>query len=148
MELTEKVKSCQKLIDSSVLYDIFVSNDRLDIRAKELLRKLAKSRAILLIHPLVIIEVLSLIKYRVGVEGEKIARKELYDIGKYRVLEIKTGLSKQILDLFEKNREIGLIDAILIQYCLEKKTGLVTFDKKQEEVWRRLRKKLETRKMK
>jgi predicted nucleic acid-binding protein len=128
------------LVDTNVLFAIFTESDRLNVKAVELMEKFALMKNIkFLIHPLVIIETLSLIKYRSGIEGEKTARKELFDPKKYEILEVKISLDIKTMKIFEKENDIGIIDTILIRYCLDNKIELVTFDKEMERIWKKLR---------
>ncbi len=130
------------LVDTSVLYAIFVNSDRLYDKARKLMVEVAKKEdAILMIHPLVLLEVLSLIKYRGGLSGEKIVRKELYNSKKYKILEIPIIVDEKIIKMFEKYPEIGVVDTELIEYCLENKIELMTFDKNMEMVWEKLKRK-------
>jgi len=139
MELTEMEKNY--LLDTNILFAIYTENDRLNARAREIIGEISKNKNIkLLLHPLVLVETLSLLKYRSGIEGEKMVRKELFDPKKYLILEETIGLDTRTIKTFEKEPEIGIIDTILIQYCLDKKIELVTLDREMENVWKKLQK--------
>jgi len=139
MELTEMEKNY--LLDTNILFAIYTENDRLNARAREIIGEISKNKNIkLLLHPLVLVETLSLLKYQSGIEGEKIVRKELFDPKKYLILEETIGLDTRTIKTFEKEPEIGIIDTILIQYCLDKKIELVTLDREMENVWKKLQK--------
>jgi predicted nucleic acid-binding protein len=128
------------LLDSSVLYAIYTTEDRLSVKADELLKKISKEKETkLVVHPLVIIEVLSLIKYRAGIASEKFARKEIFDTNKYEILKVTINLTMKTINNFEKNESVGIIDMILIEYCLDNQIELLTFDKKMNEVWKKLK---------
>lgn len=128
------------LIDSNVLYAIFVKEDRLHVETDKLLKRISKEHGSkLVVHPLVIIEVLSLIKYRAGIVSEKLARKEIYNIKKYEVLDETINLTVKTINNFEKHENVGIIDMILIEYCLNNRIELLTFDKKMGEVWKKLK---------
>jgi len=128
------------LLDTNVLFAFYTENDRLNAKARDLLVKISKIKNIrLLLHPLVLFETLSLIKYRSGISGEKLARKELYDPKKYLIIEEVFDLNMGIIKMFEKEPSIGIIDTVLIQYCLKNKVELVTLDKDMEAVWRKLK---------
>lgn len=128
------------LLDSNIVYGLYDEQDRLHLRAIEEVNKLSKSgRAVIWLHDLVIIEVLTLIKYRQGLKAEKAVKKELFDKNKYKQTEETAKLTERSINIFEKVEKIGLIDAILIDYCLTNKIELVTFDKKMAEVSKKLR---------
>lgn len=130
------------LLDSNVLFAIYTENDRLNVKAQEWLLKISKRKNIkILIHPLVLIETLTLIKYRSGIESEKLVRKELFDPKKYLILEEQISLDVKTIDIFEKESSIGIVDTMIIQYCLKNKIELVTFDIEMNNVWKKLKRK-------
>jgi len=128
------------LLDTNIIFAIYNENDRLNARARKVIEEISKNKKVkLLIHPLVLIETLSLLKYRTGIEGEKMVRKELFDPKKYIVLEETISLDTKVIKMFEKEPEIGIVDTILIQYCLDKKIELATLDREMESVWKKLK---------
>lgn len=138
MELIEMEKNY--LLDTNIIFAIYNENDRLNARARKVIEEISKNKKVkLLIHPLVLIETLSLLKYRTGIEGEKMVRKELFDPKKYIVLEETISLDTKVIKMFEKEPEIGIVDTILIQYCLDKKIELATLDREMESVWKKLK---------
>ena len=128
------------LLDTNVLFAVYTEDDRLNAKAREILGEISKKHDIkLLLHPLVLVETLYLVKYRSGINGEKIVRKELFDPKKYLILEETINLNSGIIKMFEKEPGIGVIDTMLIQYCLKNKVELVTLDREMENIWKRLK---------
>lgn len=138
MELTEMDENY--LLDTNVLYALYLDNDRLHSKAVEKILELSKiKKSKILLHPLVLIEILSLIKYRSGVESVSLVMKDFDDVRKYLKIDEPIILTKKTYKIFEKYPRIGLIDASLIDYCVKNKVNLVTFDKEMDEVWRKLK---------
>jgi len=138
MELTEMGENY--LLDSNVLYALYLDEDRLHSRAVKKISELTKKKKIkLLIHPLVLIEILSLIKYRSGIESVLLVMKELDDITKYFKIEEPIIITTETYKLFKKYPKIGIIDASLIYYCLKNKINLVTFDIEMDKIWQNLK---------
>lgn len=137
MELIEMAENY--LLDTNVIYALYLDDDRLHSRAVNELSKFSKREFKLLLHPLVLIETLSLVKYRSGMEGLKLLMKELNDEKKYLKIDEPIVLTEKTYKIFEKYPRIGLVDASLIDYCLKNKMNLVTFDKEMDEVWRKLK---------
>ena len=127
------------LLDSNILYALYLDNDRLHLEAKKEILSLVKQKNCkLLIHPLVLIEVLSLVKYRNGIEKVRMIMSELDDVKKYFKIDEPIILDAKVYKIFEKYPKIGLIDASLINYCLKNRINLVTFDEEMKKVWREL----------
>jgi predicted nucleic acid-binding protein len=80
----------------------------------------------------------SLIKYRRLENWKKHARRlingKLFKIDSAYEFD-PDGLAWKLV---MKEENIGMVDAIEIEHCLNNGEELVTFDKKQEEVWRKL----------
>lgn len=141
MELTEMDENY--LLDTNVLFALYVDEDRLHLKATKKIRELSqKKKTRLLIHPLVLIEILSLVKYRNGIESANLVIEDLNKREKYLRIEEPVVLTTEIFNIFKKYPRIGLIDACLINYCLKNKINLVTFDKEMNEVWKKLETKL------
>lgn len=131
------------LLDTNVLFALYVDEDRLHLKATKKIRELSqKKKTRLLIHPLVLIEILSLVKYRNGIESANLVIEDLNKREKYLRIEEPVVLTTEIFNIFKKYPRIGLIDACLINYCLKNKINLVTFDKEMNEVWKKLETKL------
>jgi predicted nucleic acid-binding protein len=127
------------LLDSNILYALYVDEDRLHSKAvKKIFELSKKKKSKLLIHPLVLIEILSLVKYRNGIESALLVINDLSKINKYLKIEEPIIFTTEIYKIFEKYPRIGLIDASLINYCLKNKINLVTFDKEMEKIWNEL----------
>jgi len=138
MELTEMGENY--LLDSNVLYALYLDEDRLHSKAVKKILELTKKKKIkLLIHPLDLIEILSLIKYRSGIESVLLIMKELDNTAKYFKIEEPINISMETYKLFKKYPRIGLIDASLIDYCLKNKINLVTFDIEMDKIWQKLK---------
>lgn len=138
MELTEMAENY--LLDSNVLYALYLDEDRLHSKAVKKISELAKKKkSKLLVHPLVLIEILSLIKYRSGIESAMLVINDLSNIKKYLKIEEPIILNTETYKIFEKYPKIGLIDASLINYCLKNKINLVTFDVEMDKIWGKLK---------
>ncbi|MFZ2152811.1 MAG: PIN domain-containing protein [Microgenomates group bacterium] len=138
MEQIEMEKYSQKAIDSNVLVGVFLPDDRLEHKALEIFRKLGKGGFGIYVHPLVLIETLSILKYKGGV---KLAIESKKTILSNFLTDNNMGLvSESSEKYFEKYANIGMVDAILLDYCLKNKMELITLDKTLNEVWKRLSK--------
>lgn len=137
MELIEMGENY--LLDSNVLYALYLDDDRLHTEAIKKILEISKNKnSNLLIHPLVLIEILSLIKYRSGTKKAVFVIEDLNNIKKYLKIDEPIILTTEIYKLFKKYPKIGLIDASLINYCLKNKINLVTFDKEMNVIWKKL----------
>lgn len=131
------------LLDTNVLFALYVDEDRLHLKAtKKIIELSQKKKTRLLIHPLVLIEILSLVKYRNGIDSANLVIEDLSKREKYLRIEEPIVLTTEIFNIFKIYPRIGLIDACLINYCLKNKINLVTFDKEMNEVWKKLETKL------
>ena len=124
------------MIDSNVLVGLFLPGDRLNNRAFEVMNELEKEKKKLFVHPLVLIETLSILKYRnslkLAIEAKKIILKSF-------VTDRNLGIiSEKAEKIFERYEKMGLVDTILIDYCLTNKLELITFDKEMDKLWRKL----------
>lgn len=137
MERTEMEKYTQKTIDSNVLIGLFLPGDRLRKRSYEVMNKLEKEKIKIFIHPLVLIETLSILKYRNGLELAVEAKKMIL---KSFVTDRNLGImSEKAEKIFDKYEKVGLIDTMLIDYCLTNKLELITFDNEMNEIWKKLK---------
>ena len=137
MELIEMGKNFQKTIDSNVLIGVFLPGDRLEEKATEILKKINTSEKRLFVHPLVLIEVLSILKYKGGLELAIKSKKII--LSNFESEEKLGSITKRAGRIFEKYRKIGMVDAILLDYCLDNKVELVTLDKEMEKIWEKLK---------
>lgn len=128
------------LLDSNVLYALYLDEDRLHARAVKKILEISENKSSkLLIHPLVLIEILTLVKYRSGIKKAMLVIDDLNNIKKYLKIDEPIILTNRTYKLFEKYPKIGLVDASLIDYCLNNNINLVTFDKEMNDVWGKLR---------
>jgi len=127
------------LVDSSLLVSLFNSEDRQHRRAILRIGRLSGEETCVLIHPLVFIETLSVLKYKAKKIELKETRKVLEDKKRFKKIEEGISVDEGAIEIFERYEKIGMIDAILIQEAIRNGWELVTFDKKMEEVWKRLK---------
>lgn len=132
------------LVDSNVLIGFFDKNDRQNKRAREKFVQIRKDELILILHPLVYIETVSIIKYAqnrgVNVDFRK-SKKGLDDAKVWTLVNWEgIDLKSKCFKLFNKKNRLGLIDAMLIYECLDNDYELVTFDKEMEKVYLELKK--------
>lgn len=131
------------LLDSNVLIGLLDKNDRLHQRVKSVLVSLKEKKPVLIIHPLVYIETLTILKYKQRQEGNISfveCKRKLDNIRVWSHISW-SGISQKCkgLKFFQADNNLGLIDAILIQECLDNNYGLITFDGGMEKVWKRLK---------
>lgn len=127
------------LLDSNVLIGLLDKNDRLHQRAKSALISFKEKNPILIIHPLVYIETLTILKYKQRQEGgvNFVACKKNLDNIRIWSQVSWGGLNQKgkSIKLFQADNNLGLVDAILIEECLDNNYELITFDQELEKVW-------------
>lgn len=127
------------MLDSNVLIGLLDKNDRLHQRAKSALISFKEKNPVLIIHPLVYIESLTILKYKQRQEGGVnfvMCKQNLDNIRVWS--QISWGGINQKgkgAKLFLSDNNLGLVDAILIQECLDNNYELITFDKELEKTW-------------
>lgn len=131
-------KSRDKLIDSSVIMALFNLEDRQHQKALELFETIEKENWRIKISCITIIEIVSLMKYR-RIEGWQEYAESLMD-GSLFLVDSSYAMDKNDLawQLLVKEENIGMVDAIEIEHCLTHGEGLLSFDKKQNEVWEKM----------
>jgi len=134
-----KTKIKKILIDSCVWIALYDPNDRQHNKAIRVFKNIEKHQREIVVHALVVIETLSIIKYKkiVGNDLEQI-RINLVDnrINNY-VSQIIVEPDKNNWRLLEADNKMGLVDILLLDYCIKNNLELVTFDKHLDERWMR-----------
>jgi len=132
------VKNNNRLIDSSVVMALFNLDDRQHNKALEVFAEIKKQKLRVKICCITIIELVSLMKYRKIDHWQKYSEKlmdgSLFYVDNAYFMETNDLSWK--LTLTENN--IGMVDAIEIEHCVQNNEILISFDKKQNEVYRRL----------
>jgi len=132
-----KTKIKKILIDSCVWIALYDPNDRQHNKAIRVFKNIEKHQREIVVHALVVIETLSIIKYKkiVGNDLEQI-RINLVDnrINNY-VSQIIVEPDKNNWRLLEADNKMGLVDILLLDYCIKNNLELVTFDKHLDERW-------------
>lgn len=134
------VKNKKRLIDSSVVMALFNEEDSQYEKAIEVFSEIKREKLLVKISCITIIELVSLLKYR-KIKGwqrysEKLLDGSLFLVDNAYFLD-PNDLSWK-LTLNEEN--IGMVDAIEIEHCLLNDEELISFDKKQIAVYKRLTK--------
>jgi len=132
-----KTKIKKIIIDSCVWIALYDPNDRQHNKAIRVFKNIEKHQREIVVHALVVIETLSIIKYKkiVGNDLEQI-RINLVDnrINNY-VSQIIVEPDKNNWRLLEADNKMGLVDILLLDYCIKNNLELVTFDKHLDERW-------------
>lgn len=130
---------CKFLLDSNVLIGLFDANDRLHQRAKKVLVSLKEENPVLIIHPLVYVETLTILKYKHRHDGGLSLARCKRNLENVRIwLHVSwEGINQKgkSAKLFLADNNLGFVDAVLIQECLDNNYKLVTFDKELEKAW-------------
>jgi len=132
-------KSSQILIDSNVLIGAFLPGDRLESRANDELKRIEELSLKKIIHPLVFTETLSILKYKGGLDLALDAKKIIEN--NFRVITVFGKITPRVEKIFAKYENVGMVDAMLIDYCLVNKAELITLDTKMKEIWQKLKRK-------
>ena len=132
------VKNKYRLIDSSVVMALFNLEDRQHIKALEVFKKIKKEKLKVKISCITIIELISLMKYRKidhwQEYSEKLMDGSLFYVDNAYFMETNDLSWK--LTMNEEN--IGMVDAIEIEHCIQNGEELISFDKKQNEIYQKL----------
>ena len=127
------------LIDSSVLVSLYNPQDGQHQKAKRLIKSLAKKEVEFFIHPLVILEILTVLKQRGPAKVFKEVKEYLFNPTLYTLLKEKFFLQPDdfVFRIFEENKNISLVDAKLIEVAFLKNFTLLTLDKNLQKVAKR-----------
>lgn len=119
----------------------FNEEDRQHSKALAVFERIRQEKLSVKISCITIVEMVSLMKYRKIKNWQKYARK-LID-GSFFLVDNTYSFTPNDLSwkLTLREENIGMVDAIEIEYCLKDKTELITFNKNQEKVWKKLRNK-------
>jgi len=129
------------LVDSCVWIAFYDETDRQHIKAVKFFRRANNGNNVFVMHHLVIIETLSILKYK-RFKPEILKKIKSHIFGSIETEIIKgseLNLSKKMWGWFEKVNRLGLVDVILLDHCLKNKMELTTFDKEMGEVWDKLK---------
>jgi len=126
------------LIDSSVVMALFNEEDRQHKEAIEVFKTIKKEKIKVKICCVTIIELVSLMKYKKIDQWQKYCNKLIDG----RLFYVDNAYFFDVNDmswrLTLKETNIGMVDAIEIEHCLQNGEKLITFDKNQETVYRKL----------
>lgn len=126
------------LIDSCVWIAFYDVNDRQHNKAVDIFQKLQKNNIRPLVHLLVLIETLSVLKYKKILKNDlkkikmSMLNSRIFDF----INETKLDFNEKVFDKLYKDNKMGLIDLILLDYCKKNKIDLVTLDKAMDEEWK------------
>ncbi|KKR33292.1 MAG: hypothetical protein UT63_C0019G0014 [Candidatus Gottesmanbacteria bacterium GW2011_GWC2_39_8] len=128
-----------KILDSSVIVALFNIGDSQHGKAKLMYGKFRKTRSHFILHPLVIIESLTVLKTRVSGEVLADIEKILFDKEIFTIPSPDFSLSEesQLLRIFNEIKDLSLVDAILLEFTLEEGGELLTFDKRLDSEYRK-----------
>lgn len=129
------------LVDSCIWVAFYDVNDRQHDKAVDIFQKLQRKNVKPLIHLLVLIETLSILKYKRILKNNlkkikiSMLNSQIFDF----INETKLDFNEKIfIKLYEDNK-MGLVDLILLDYCKKNKVDLVTLDKAMNEEWKKLK---------
>ncbi|MBI2465235.1 PIN domain-containing protein [Candidatus Shapirobacteria bacterium] len=128
------------LIDSCVWIAFYDKNDRQHEKAVEYFEKNKEKQFLYVIHFLVLIETLSILKYK-KFDPEILKEIRRHASGTEEIEIVKRGeinLSPKMWGLFETVNRLGVVDVILLDYCLKNNMEIVTFDVALNELWKKL----------
>jgi len=127
------------LVDSCVWIALYDKNDRQHERAVELFEKIKKDQIQVIVHFLVLVEVLSVLKYKkFDLTILKKIRRQIFETPSIEVFN-KGGvdLSPKGWRRFEERNKLGVVDAVLIDYCLKNKVGMESFDEEMQTIYKK-----------
>lgn len=128
------------LVDSCVWVAFYDINDRQHYKAVNIFKKLQRENIKPLVHLLVLIETLSILKYKRILKNElkkiktSMLNSQIFDF----IGEAKLDINEKIFEKLYDDNRMGLVDLILLDYCKENKISLVTLDKAMEKTWKEL----------
>ena len=129
------------LLDSSVVIAFYNIKDIQYKKALKEVQSLAGKNVVLHLHPLIILETLTVLKQKIGKEGVLECEKDFLDANLY--VWDKVSLTLHETDswrkIFYEKNTLSVIDAMLLRYAIENDLELVTFDKELEKVYKRER---------
>jgi predicted nucleic acid-binding protein len=125
------------LIDSCVWIALYDPNDRQHKKAIDLFTKIKSKNNIYVMHYLALIETLTILKYKkIDIKVINKIRNIIFkSIDIEIVNNVSLNLSKKMWGKFELNNKLGLVDVILLDYCLTNKCRMITFDKELNGIW-------------
>lgn len=127
------------LVDSCVWIAFYDINDRQHDKAVDIFQKLQRKNIKPLVHLLVLIETLSILKYKRILKNNlkkiKISMLNSQIFG--FISETKLDFNEKIFVKLYEDNKMGLVDLILLDYCKKNKTDLVTLDKAMNEEWKK-----------
>lgn len=126
------------LVDSCVWIAFYDVNDRQHNKSVEIFQILQRKNIKPLVHLLVLIETLSILKYKRFLKNElkKIKTNMLNNQIFEFINETKLDINEKIFEKLYNDDRMGLVDLILLNYCKENKIGLVTLDNAMEKAWK------------
>lgn len=127
------------LLDSCVLIALFNPLDTQHKKAENLISELGQQNTLFILHPLVIIETLSVLKIKINTETLIFCENELLNEEKFKLAKDKIIISQKsdFLRLFNDYRSLSLVDCILINACTQQNIQLLTFDQKLNKVYQK-----------
>ncbi len=128
------------LIDSCVWIAFYDVNDRQHNKSVNIFRTLQRKNIKPLVHLLVLIETLSILKYKRILKNElkkiktSMLNSQIFDF----IGETKLDINEKIFEKLYDDNRMGLVDLILLGYCKENKIDLMTLDKAMDKAWKEL----------
>lgn len=128
-------------LDSSVLIALYNPLDSQHKKAKHLMKQLEQEKKKFILHPLVIIEVLTVTKKRATQEALMFCENELWDEEKFFVDEVGVSFEKDniAIQLFNQKNKLSFLDSLFCSYAVENDLELLTFDRELEKIYKRQR---------
>ena len=127
------------LIDSSFLIAFLNPNDALTGKAAAIMKDNYQKEVALILHPLVIIETLTVLKMKISTSDmkkiENLLFSEAFDTIKDFEFDWQKGSAW--LNFFDGNNKLSAVDCILLSYAIKHKIRLLSFDKKLNQEYKR-----------
>ena len=128
------------LVDSCVWVAFYDINDRQHGKAVIIFKTLQRKNIKPLVHLLVLIETLSILKYKKILKNDlkkikiNMLNSQIFDF----IDETKLGFDEKIFEKLYEDNKMGLVDLILLDYCQKNKLDLLTLDKAMDKEWTEL----------
>jgi len=118
------------LLDSSVLIAFFNPKDSQHKKGVKAFKNLEEQEALLYLHPLVVVETLTVLKQRINIILLKEIESIIFNREIFERVEFDLNIrqNSQLIETFNKVKNISVVDAVLLMVSRELRLELLTFD--------------------